>query len=390
MKKFLLALALIASVVVGYFSVAISNLRPTAVAVLDYTIPQLPTLPEIQLSYEHSAAIIDGEIIASQPNEQQFPTASTAKMILALAIREKYTFALDDRSDTITLTESDYNKYITEINTGGSHTKVQAGQKITVYDALASVLVRSSNNMADSLAEHVFGSHEAYKAHATELLQRLGATHTTIGNDASGRHYSTTSTTSDLALIGYQLLQDEVLAQIVNTQSIDIPIAGTITNTNYLLGQDDIIGVKTGHTHEAGYCLVLGANHGTHQIVTVILGSSDRNQLFADSHNLIKSIKNTLPATTIITQDAQVGYYDPWWTDKIPIYATENLATIAWQDDGATAALDAPDATPGTDNLQGVIELTINNQNYIIPVASTTKIPEPSLWQKILRVAGFK
>ena len=381
MKKVLIIIALLVGIVAGYFSFGILFMEFTPTAILTYSLPDFPDLPDTPLPLPHSAVAIDGALVASHADEQPFPTASTAKIILALAVSRQYD---SDPNSTITISQADYDKYLREARTGGSHTKVRVGQQITLYDALASVLLRSSNNMADTLADHLFGSHTAYKAFAADMLRDLGATHTTIGDDASGRHYSTTSTAGDLAIIGYYLLQDETLAQIVSTKSIDIPVHGKVDNTNRLLGTDGIIGIKTGQTDEAGYCLVLGAKHDGYTVTTAILGAKTRNQPFEISHELINrynlDIVHTIPTGT------EIGYFDTWWAGQVPIVTSEDAQVRAWGHDNIELTLVAPAPTDTAPS--EALRVTINGTPLDIP-AGPTKIPEPTLWQKVLRLAGL-
>ncbi len=108
-------------------------------------------------------------------------------------------------------------------------------------------MLPSANNIADSLAAWVFGSHDAYAAYATAFLQSHGLNQTHVGSDASGFDPSTTSTASDLTALGLLALKSPVLMSIAGEKSADLPVAGTVRNYDEVLGQNGITGLKTGN-----------------------------------------------------------------------------------------------------------------------------------------------
>src|SRR5712672_2803203 len=87
---------------------------------------------------------------------------------------------------------------------------------------------------------------------------RTGLTGTSY-TDASGLDSSTTSTAADQVRLGMAAMQVPVLAAIVDMPTAVVPVAGTIRNTNTLLGQDGIAGLKTGSTQAAGGCILIAA-----------------------------------------------------------------------------------------------------------------------------------
>lgn len=95
---------------------------------------------------------IDGNIVTGSDEDELRPTASTAKMILGLTIMDKKPFDLGETGEIITISQEFYDKYIYYLYNNGSNTAVNIGEEITEYDALMSVFLTSSNNMADTLA----------------------------------------------------------------------------------------------------------------------------------------------------------------------------------------------------------------------------------------------
>jgi D-alanyl-D-alanine carboxypeptidase (penicillin-binding protein 5/6) len=253
----------------------------------------------------------DGLLTRSSENEVLRPTASMAKVVTALAIMEKQPFELGQAGQTYTLTSKDVENYHTEVARGGSVLPVYEGMVLTQYQAMQMMLLRSANNIADTLAEKVFGSQEAYASYAQNMLQRMGLSQTVI-TDPSGFNPATTSTPSELVAVGIAALKNPVIAEIVAQPQAQIPGVGVIKNTNNLLGTDGVIGIKTGTTDSAGNCLLFAARYATKNgqketIVGVIMGDTNDTSLFNDSRNLLASVRQgydlvgSQPTSNIVT-----------------------------------------------------------------------------------------
>lgn len=352
--------------------------------VVNYTAPAFAQVDTLEgLSSSRYAIAVDGDIVYADSDEI-YPTASTAKMILGLAIMQKKPFNLGEAGETITITDEYYNLYSWYLQNGGSTSAVAVGEEISQYNALASVFLPSSNNMADTLAIWAFGSLDNYREYATKMLSEWGIQQTTVGIDASGFDASTTSTTSDLAKIGARVLAQPVLAEIVGLKERAVPVAGVLHNTNQILGENQVAGIKTGYIGDAsGYCLVSGYYLGDHIVTIALTGAKTRGDSFADSLAIVKSAQETLKETDLVQTGEVVGYYDSWWTGKIPIRATEKITGIGW--DGAEAGADL-----AMTDQNGTLKIQLGHQNYSIAVAADEYVATPSLWQRFLHAFGYQ
>ena len=331
---------------------------------------------------EQWAVAVNGSTVSkSAESLEARPTASTAKMILALAVMEKKPFELGGAGETIKINAEMYNKYLWYVTHNGSNTKVMLGEEISEYDALASALLASSNNMADSLAIWAFGSLDEYKNYATEMLGRIGASHTTIGKDASGYDESTISTAEDLVKIGDVVLRQPVLAEIVAKTEMNVPVAGLIKNTNKLLGTDRIVGIKTGYIGApSGYCLVSGYKEGLENITVALLGASTRQKSFDDSLAIVKQAQEKIKTEELAAENQEVGYFESWWLGKIPIMAEQKI-------DGVVAS--EPTVYLEMEDFDGTLKIMTDETEYNVKVKSEEFEKEPDFWQRFLRVFGW-
>jgi len=237
---------------------------------------------------------IEGGLLARSTNEELAPMASMAKIIAALAVIEQLKPGQLDQSFTLNLQDvASYHAYAAQ---GGRVLKVYEGMALTPYQALEVILIFSANNITDTLVARVFGSAEAYKSYARAMLQRMGLRRTVI-DDANGFSTATASTPSEIVTIGIAALKNPVIAEMVARPQTRIPEVGILKNTNELLGVDGVVGIKTGHTTPAGYCLVSAARHATQNrqqtttIVAVIMGGLKATEVFGDSRKLLSSAK---------------------------------------------------------------------------------------------------
>lgn len=350
-----------------------------------FTLPEFASVEEL---YEPSATsyavAVDGEIVSGKKTREVRPTASMAKMILGLAIMQAKPFNVGESGETITIDENAYNLYKYYASNDGTTSKVNTGEEISEYDALASVFLVSSNNMADTMAIWAFGSLDEYYEYATNMLKEWGINDTTVGEDASGFDPSTTSTASDMAKIAMRVMQDPVLKEIVAMQEYDVPVAGTITNTNLLLGQNNISGVKTGYIGEpSGYCLASGYVEGEHIITVVVMNAPSRGESFSDSLAIVEAMQARVPLVKLVSAGDTVGYYDSWWTGKVAITASEDVYGLGWADAITTNNLDMV----GT---EGTLKIAIGGQEYTAKVTTAEYAEQPSLIDVIRHVFGWK
>ncbi len=386
MKKKAPLIIALATITIAIIAILIKmfTLETEVELVQTITMPALPVISEMQEGdFKQKAIAIDGEIIQGTDQNPQ-PTASTAKMILGLAIMEKKPFNQGETGETITITPEFYNRYLWYINHHGSVTAVINGEEISQYDALASVFLASSNNMADTLAIWAFGNLEDYRTYATEILDRIGVKNTTIGTDASGYSETTTSTAEDLAIIANKLLENPVLREIVGLKFHTVPVGGTIENTNKILGDDlnnnaTVIGVKTGYIGDiSGYNLISAYQIENHFVTLAVLGSTTRQASFIESKNELLRLTQELTPTTIVKTNEKVGYYQTWWSGQHNITATEGITVLAPENPDPNLKLEGQ-----------YIKAEINGETYTAKTIHEEFPESPTIWERFLHVFGW-
>ncbi|HET8991923.1 MAG TPA: hypothetical protein VFN31_02720 [Candidatus Saccharimonadales bacterium] len=284
---------------------------------------------------EAAVGIVGTNILNVNGVQTPKPTASTAKLITALMVLKAKPLSLNEQGPTLTMTQSDvdiYNKYVAE---NGSVAQVAANEQISEYQMLQGMLLPSANNMADSLAIWAYGSLPAYSSAANSFLAGLGLKDTHVGTDASGFDPSTVSTAADLVKIGELVMQDPVLSSIVNQPTANIPVAGVIRNVNNLLGQDNIVGVKTGNTDQAGGVFVgaakLDINNTPTTVVTANVGTKTLGLALTTSLPLLRSAQANFHNTILANQGTVVATYTtPWNKQSVSAITSQPITATVW------------------------------------------------------------
>lgn len=283
-----------------------------------------------------SIGSVDQGVLISKPNQTTRPTASTAKLITALTILKHKPLSKGEQGPTITLTQADvdiYNQYFAK---DGSLAKVEVGEKLTQYQMLQGILLPSANNYADSLAIWAFGGLDKYKTAAEQLVKELDMSHTTIGSDASGFSPNTTSTAEDLTKLAIAAMKNDVVSEIVRQDQVELPVAGVKQNTNWLLGADGVVGIKTGNTTEAGGVYIFASVykvddlHST-TIVGAVQGEPTVISAIHQARLLLEQAKGSFKLEKIVTKGQVVATYSSPWSKEVNAVAANDVEALTWK-----------------------------------------------------------
>jgi len=223
---------------------------------------------------------ISKSMIIGKNEDVKSAMASTTKIMTTIVILEKA-----DLNEKVTVSAK-------AGGTGGSRLGLKRGDKTSVRDLLYGLMLRSGNDAAVALAEHVGGSVKGFAELMNEKAIELGLTNTHFvtphGLD-DANHYTTAL---ELAKLTDYAMDNETFTKIVGTKSTTIYInnqSRQINNTNELLGVlNGVVGVKTGFTNNAGRCLVTETKRNNMDIITIVLGADTKKDRTKDSVNLIE------------------------------------------------------------------------------------------------------
>jgi D-alanyl-D-alanine carboxypeptidase (penicillin-binding protein 5/6) len=272
------------------------------------------TEPEINA---RSAIVIDaesGRVLFEKNAYIKRPMASTTKVMTAI----------------ITLENCDLNEVVTVSRNAalvnGSTINLTTGEKLTMRELMYGLLLRSGNDAAIAIAEHIGGSVDGFAKMMNDKAREIGAYNTKFttphGLDEEG-HYSTAY---DMALITRYALKNPVFNDIVGTRSIQVG-KRTMNNTNEMLwGYEGADGVKTGYTGKAGRCLITSATRNGRRYISVVLFCDSRDQRALSSKKILDyAFERYFPQTLIKSE--YIGYVPVIRgnENQLPVYVEKTI-----------------------------------------------------------------
>ena len=254
---------------VGYllFTISVSSVVFNGHALAEDKANPLP--PQTNAQSVSLMDVTSGRLLYSDHGDDELPIASLTKIMTAIVAIEH-----GNLTNKVKVSANAFGKE-------GSSLFLRLGEEMSLHDMLYGLMLRSGNDAATAIAEHVGGSEQGFVYLMNETAALIGLQHTKFQNphglDQEG-HYSTAN---DLAKLTTYALHNETFKQIVATQSkraqnpID-PWDYKWNNKNKMLrlyeGAD---GVKTGYTKIAKRCLVSSATRDGQQLVVVTINDGD-------------------------------------------------------------------------------------------------------------------
>lgn len=253
----------------------------------------------VDMSQAEAAGLFDvtsGKVIYAKNVHEKLNPASLTKVLTALCAL-KY----GNLDDVLTASE---NVYIGE--SGAVKLGIEAGDTMTMDQALHALLLKSSNDVAIMIAEHIGGSVEGFAEMMNDMANSLGATNSHFVNPhglTDPNHYTTAY---DLYLISNEVLKYDKFTELIHTsnytstyhdkdnneKSIDIQNSNAyIKGEAFAPDNVTVIGGKTGTTSAAGNCLILySKDKSGNPYISIVLKSSDRTTMYQEMTALLKEI----------------------------------------------------------------------------------------------------
>ena len=380
------------AVLAGIAYLPLTLLAPVTVTDAELATPTIatPAAAETSLPGYGASAIAaigyDG-LLAQGGSAEALPMASITKVVTALTVLDAHPVTSDDPGPQVTMTSADVGFRRDYLALNGSVAPVSAGWTFTERELLEIMLIDSANNYAKTLATWAFGSVDGYLAAARTWLDAHGLTGITVV-DTSGLDARSTATAADLVTLGELALANPVLAEIVDTKSIDIHDIGTVTNTNGMIGHAGIDGVKTGTLDGFGANLLFSADievgSEAIQLVGVVLGGPDHPTIDAAIEGLIAQATAGFHEVQLVAAgDALASYETPWGADATAV-AGEGASVVVWGATPVTAAVTADGIRLGErGETVGSVVFTAGQQTVTVPLELSTDVEDPGPWWRL-------
>mgnify|MGYP002528158766 CR=1 FL=1 len=274
-----------------------------------YSADQAPEL-SAQAAYLYDRTT--GTVLLDKNADERHYPASMTKIMTALITLEHANL-----TDEVTVEQSDLDM----ITVDSSNAGLKAGEKTTVENLLACLLLPSANESAYTLARHVAGDYQSFVNMMNDKAAELGCTGTHFVNPCGLHDDDHYTTAHDMALILTAASQNADFVRISGSATWDLPEtnmnpARTIKNTNLLVNAESSLhleGVtcgKTGYTGDAGRCLAAGAFKDGLDVVGVVMAapeSEGSTAAISNMHDLLSWGLSAWQTTSIVNAGDVLG-----------------------------------------------------------------------------------
>ncbi len=282
----------------------------------------LPAIAEPSVSAT-SAVLIDGQtgkVLWSKNPHLRRPIASTTKIMTGLMTIENLSPEEVVTADTNTEKTAESEIYL------------KKNEKMSVSDLLYALMLQSANDAAVALANHISGSVPKFAIAMNKKAEILGLVNTNFKNP-HGLYDANTSSAYDMALLGKAAMDNKIFAGIVKTKSavINGKTKRKVINRNKLLWQYPLaVGIKTGYTKAAGYCLVSAAKKDEMLLIAATLNSPGKNESFDNAKSLFEYGFSQLKYFSIAKKGQIKAEIDvPFSFEKMKLKADEDFGVVS-------------------------------------------------------------
>lgn len=330
--------------------------------------------------------------IGTSGNEQPIPAESVTKVMTALLVLEDRPLKQGESGPVITLTDTDVEYYLRDVAAGGSVVPVRSGEQISELQALQGLLLPSANNLAETLARWNAGSVGAFVTKMNARAKALGLAHTTFA-DTSGANPQSVSTPTDLMTLGIAAMKQEVFAQVVAMSQAQLPVAGNVYNVDAVLGQQGIVGMKTGSGFSTGdnflFAAVLPVDGHSITMFGCVMGQASLAAAFSAAKMLLAAMQAALHVRRVIARNQTVATYSTPWGPQTDLIATVDVDLVEWPAMVVRQRLQAGsivvDRPLPAGAREGVEHLVLGDYALDVPLATAGPLYPPGRFWRLTR-----
>ncbi|EAW30618.1 D-alanyl-D-alanine carboxypeptidase [marine gamma proteobacterium HTCC2143] len=245
----------------------------------------IPAPPSIAASGYILIDADSGRVITEKNADEKLPPASLTKLMTSYVLSYELAEGNVANTDMVTISENAWAQNPTFA--GSSLMWIEVGKQVNLKDLHKGVVISSGNDASVAVAEHLAGSESAFADVMNQHAALLGMTGSHFVN-AHGlpdpEHYMTAR---DLAILSKAILKYPEEYALYSQPDYTYNNI-TQTNRNRLLWKDDSVdGLKTGHTEEAGFCLVSSAKRNGMRLISVVMGAKSQSAREVESQKLL-------------------------------------------------------------------------------------------------------
>ena len=241
----------------------------------------IPSPPELAAKSYVLMDAASGKVLVENNGDERLPPASLTKLMTAYIATLEIRKGQISESDMVTVSEKAWR-------TGGSRMFIQVNTQVSVDDLLHGIIIQSGNDASVAMAEHIAGSEEAFADLMNSTAQRLGMSNTHFMNSTGLPHPEHYSSAADMAKLARAIIYEDPAHYGIYAQKEFFWNNIKQPNRNLLLWRDKTVdGLKTGHTEEAGFCLVASAVRDDMRLISSVFGTNSEQARAAETQKLL-------------------------------------------------------------------------------------------------------
>ena len=350
--------------------------------------PPIPAAPKLQASGYLLVDAINGEILVEHNAEEPLPPASLTKMMTAYIAEREITEGRMSFDDQVPVSVKAWK-------TGGSRMFIREGTEVRLEDLLRGIIIQSGNDASVAVAEYIAGSEDVFADVMNQTAISLGMTNTQFKNATGLPQEGHYTTAKDLSILAARIIQDSPDTYPIYEEKNFTYNGIKQANRNSLLFRDPTVdGLKTGHTEEAGYCLVASAERDGFRLISVVMGTASEKAREQETTKLLQygfryfSGKTVFAAGEPLPESARKVWFGEMESVDLaptePLYVTLPLG----RESAIQATLDAPDTLDApleAGAVVGTVKIMLGERVLAeSPVAVAEAVPEGGLFKRLM------
>ena len=266
----------------------------------------VPPPPELAAKSWVLMDAASGSVLVDHQGNQRLPPASLTKLMTSHVAALELQRGRIKESDLVTISEKAWRM-------GGSKMFVKVGNQVAVSDLLRGIIVQSGNDASIALAEHLAGGEDTFAALMNQEAKRLGLADTHFVNATGWPAEGHYSSALDMAKLARAIVIEDPEHYALYAEKEFVWNGIKQPNRNLLLWRDPTVdGLKTGHTEEAGYCLVASSKRDGQRLIAAVFGTDSEAARATETAKLLAYGFNFFDSKVFFKQGAAVQTVDVW------------------------------------------------------------------------------
>jgi D-alanyl-D-alanine carboxypeptidase (penicillin-binding protein 5/6) len=285
-----------------------------------------------------AAVGVEGVEGAVASSDDATAIASITKLVTVLMVLDQRPLAPGEQGEERDITYADRTDYWSFLGRGESAINVPVGGTLTQYQLMQGTLIASAGNYAVMLAEDLWPTDAEFAAAARDWLDEQGLSGITVV-EPTGIDRGNTADAASLIRLAEIALADPVVAEIVGTRTAEIPGVGEIENTNPLLTDESVVGIKTGGLN--GHYNLLAAKDAaageeTVRVYAVVLGQPSEALRAEETADLLDRIAEEATVPQTLPAGTTVAVVTTPWGSQADLVTAADAAVLLWNGETAT------------------------------------------------------